>query len=275
MVLRRWHLHEVNFEDYVVTPFLDGIPVQLVFGKFQFCGSKPFCVLVNSIGEIYQLEVYGPGDLFRGSVFDAQICDGFVYVMDVLCSKGEKLGDQRFDQRYLEVQTLFVTHRPEQKEVLGGLDLARRNFVASADPSLKLRAKSWTRFTNLGSIVRRQEAAKGYLFLPTSDPVRANQHTTYFILHLEAPSVNVQAHQGSLYCVGHDHKLGRVPGAPGNVQMEDGIYQIALPSFHPQRARPDILRPDHVRHVTQCQQVLQDTVSLGEILNFRAPESAL
>lgn len=249
-----------------------GINIQLVLGRFEFC-RRPFCALVQSDGSFQQLEVYAPSDYFRGSVFGGQIEWNEetkvhrIHVFDVLCVRGEQCGDGKFPQRYIHIQEAFGNNQMD----LNALNSAKQGCISAIRPPIELLPKAWLNFTSFGALARSGNVS-GFLFLHKAQPVKANTHKEYFILMLKPCHVNLQVADGQLYCLGYDHKLSLVPNAPP-LTLTDGIYELTLPHYTFQRHRPDLLRPDHIMHLRQCEAAARDPITVTDILNINQEPS--
>jgi hypothetical protein len=218
--LTREHLSLLQNESYVVAEKSDGVRYLLLISKFSD-GQRPFAVMIDRAFKMYQIEIFAPHYVYRGSLFDGELvwdkktnCLKFL-IFDVVAYAGKSVCHHYFLQRYEIINQAFLSQEEWSKDQINDYSVAcetasafaeEKKIVAipQANKLLFLYSKPVVLFNLFGSLTRSTKTltheTDGFLFTPVKCKVLHDTHSTMFKWKFE-PSIDFQVEQdqGGLY----------------------------------------------------------------------------
>ena len=177
-------------QQYMVAEKTDGVRWLLVLGRYRET-KAPYAALVNRKLEAYQIQVYAPERLFKGSIFDAELVltnktmDATLLVFDCVMMAGHSLRKKHFIDRYRQIPPCFES--PEAwgpMKYQGGAKTARELAGTGkivAMPGLWMYPKRMMPLSEFHVLVRQpiNHASDGYIFtLQTEEVHHGTQKST-------------------------------------------------------------------------------------------------
>lgn len=178
--LLRHNLSTLVEEEYVVAEKSDGVRYVLIL---MTLGSRQkVSVLVDRTLTIYQIQIFAPSHLFKGSVFDTELVwdtklkKKKLLVFDVMLVAGVQKGRANLTDRYKIISDVFLSSAESPPDDHGAHALAQKGKICcvSAD-NMFVQYKPMLPFKLMGSVHRSKHLltheSDGFIFTSVQAPV--------------------------------------------------------------------------------------------------------
>lgn len=302
--LHREHLESLRTHQYVVAEKTDGVRYLLVISRFK--SGKPYAVLVDRAFSMFQVQLYAPSYIYKGSVFDGEMVldkkakSRVFHVFDAVVVGGKSVRRKNFIERYHIFNALFLPAGEAHTDIKKLHKTAAKGKIVSIPETSKrlpltFRCKVFMPFNLFGSLTRDVQnlthASDGFIFTPVNCEILKNTHRTMFKWKFE-PTIDLEIcaqADGTLeLCCqdgAHTAKLGVafpeytfILNKPATVSFQPlcrFIVEVSLKVqdsktiecvFHRQRA--DKLQPNHVGTIKHIIQEVVENISLEELVKL-------
>ena len=283
-----------NLKDFVVAEKSDGVRYLLCLGRYRATHS-PYAVLVNRKLEAFQLEVCCPADMYRGTVFDAELVldkQQFLklLVFDCAMFAGKSLRGAHFPARWAKVVGHFESPsawNPQRcsrslmrQLALSGKIIAENTLWMYAKQIMPISAHDLLRRTPLS------HDSDGFVVTRSNCGLQAEMYKLKFVA-----SIDVQVGKGgTLLCRAEDKsllpltealpdldvQLRDCPEIPPGILVELNVLSIdgrtAVCAFH--RIRTDKAAPNPVFVIKGVLQKVKESITPEEVWGLVGQRSA-
>jgi hypothetical protein len=229
--LNRTHLDILKTCPYVVSEKSDGVRYLLLISRFSR-DKRPFAVLIDRAFKMFQIEMFAPKEVFRGSLFDGELVwdtksnSMKFLVFDVISVSGRLVGKHNFLQRYEIIQRHFLSEKEWNRSHIKDFTIATETAsvfaknkkivpIPTSEKILFFYSKPVVNFQTFGCLVRSSRdlshKSDGFLFTPINCKVMCNTHYTMFKWKF-SPTIDFQIEKVDLksfrfYCQVDKHQV--------------------------------------------------------------------